>query len=137
MGNQKNHPIQDVPTDLLAKVLHRIAQTERRETTRRRMIGALIVFIATGIAMIPAWISFQSDLTQTGFVSYVGLLFSDFHDVMRAWQDFTLSLIESFPVLGGVIVLFLGFCFLWSLRYVMTHKIQPISHALSVKHHLV
>ena len=135
----KSHtpPIQDVPTDLLGKIVHRIVQAERRETTRRRMTSALVVFISTGILIVPAWTGFQSDLMKTGFLSYMGLLFSDFHDVTKAWQDFILSLIESFPVLGGVVVLFLGFCFLWSLRYVMTHKIQRIPHVLSAKHHLV
>jgi low temperature requirement protein LtrA len=137
MGHQKNHPIQDVPADLLNKVLHRIVQAERWETTKRRMGMALVVLIAMGILMIPAWISFQSDLTQTGFVFYVGLLFPDFHHVMMSWQDFVLSLIESFPLFGGITVLFLTFCFLWALQYLMPHKIQSIPRALSVQHHQV
>lgn len=136
-SSQKSVPIQDIPPQLLKKILSRIEQMREQSRIKKKILTASIVFLLTLLLLVPAWIGFQSDLMQNGFLSYVSLLFSDFNDVLFLWQDFSMSLIASFPLLSGGIMLLLIFCCLISLRYIMTHNVQQTLRSIFFKHHPV
>jgi len=104
------------PDDLLGKIMQRIDQEKRLLTLKRRLflfsaglIGAIILFI-------PALKGVISGLTQSGFIQYFSLLFSDAEIVLAYWQNYALSLLETLPVMSLILLLATVFAILELLK---------------------
>ncbi len=96
-------PRQGAPTGFVASVLERI-EARRRHTARVHLALSGVGFIASVYAFVLAFGEFQTEIAG-GFSQFFSLLFSDAATVIRYWEDFTLSLAESFPVVGAVALL--------------------------------
>ncbi len=93
------------PEGLLVKILLRIEEERRRRALRGRiLIFGILSFAAAG-ALVPAWNELQSEISQSGFLQFTSLFFSDFTVLMAYWKEFAFSLLESLPFLGAVSVL--------------------------------
>lgn len=95
----------EVPPDLFGKVMSRIEREKNSQALRRRFILAVASFLPFLFIALPAWRSFQINIIQSGFNEYLALLFYDFKIVLANWQDFSLSLLESLPVVSMVVAL--------------------------------
>jgi len=76
--------------DLVGKVMQRIRSEQRLAVSKWR--GA--------IAFVPAFRMVQSGFTESGFMQFFSLLFTDFSIVMTYWKSFGLSLLEALPVVS-------------------------------------
>lgn len=96
------------PPGLFEQVVSRIDSFRRRQARVRLAGTATLLF-----ALFPsaAWLAraFWLQAVQTGFGQYLSLAFSDFSQVLINWQDYALSLIESFPLLPAIEVLSVAF----------------------------
>lgn len=108
------------PSDrLFDKVIGRIQQFQRDKrvkAVKRRIFVFSALSLISLIAFVPAFSTMKLNMTESGFLNFISLLFSDFKVVMSYWQNFTMSLLESLPVVNLVLVFFLVFSFLWSLK---------------------
>lgn len=99
-----------VPDGLFSGVMSGIRRAERR-----RSIERLILFFPLTLgSLIALYFTFQSTWAasaESGFFSYLSLLFSDFQVVVIHWQNYSLSLLETLPAtsisLSLVSILFL------------------------------
>ena len=57
----------------------------------------------------------------SSFASYFSLIFSDMGSVSLWWKELGLSLLESLPILGTMLVLGSIFLVLWSIRKFAKH----------------
>jgi hypothetical protein len=120
--NNNNFDEMAVPADLFDKVITRIHVEQRLALIRRRFILVSTALVSSLILTIPVWRIFWSDFVSSGLVEYAKLLFSDFGTVAVYWQDFTLSLLESFPIVGAAAFLSVIFVALSALRSVIRYR---------------
>jgi len=114
------------PAELLDRVLLSIS---KKATGRALWIGALIygfLSLVAIVAIVPSWLITQSEMHQSGFSQFLSLLLSDTNTVMVFWKEFSLSLVESFPVLGTIAILGSALLFLISMRFFVRDIIKII-----------
>jgi hypothetical protein len=104
------------PVGLSDAVLERI-EVRRRRAARMRISLFGIVGLAAVAAFVPAWRELSAELAQSGFTQFLSLLFSDASALFTYWQDFALSLMESFPAAGAAAVSASVLVFLLSVRF--------------------
>lgn len=100
---------------LRQQILAHITEDERRRARKYVFIsaGAILVSVAAiGMSLQ----NLAQALYQSGAYSYLSLLFSDTDAVVRNWQAFSLSFLESLPVIGILACLIALFVLLVSIR---------------------
>lgn len=104
--------------DLLGKIMARIKREERFLAFRNVIffsIGALISFIV----FFPALGALRAELSRSGSLQYLSLIFSDTGTVIAYWSDFSSSILESLPVLTMAAFLATILVFLGSLKFLI------------------
>ena len=92
------------PTKLLGAVIACIHAKDRQSALIRSVIFG-IGLITSLIAFVPALQRVQSSLTESGFLDYFGLLFSDTGAILATGKSFALILLESLPVFSLALLL--------------------------------
>ncbi|HTY39737.1 MAG TPA: hypothetical protein VMC43_01440 [Candidatus Paceibacterota bacterium] len=121
-----------VPVGLLDKILVKIEVAEQRRARFRAVIYGILAMVGLA-ALIPAGWEFFAELNASGFTQFASLAFSDAGTLLVAWQDFLLSLVESFPIIGTAAVLGSVFVFLSSLRAFL-RDVGPALHRSHLVH---
>ena len=101
--------------DLLKKILTRVHKEERLFVLRRIILFS-VTLMASLLGIVPALKILLSDFSQSGFVSFFSLMFSDFSSVTSHWQSFSLILLESLPAISLAIFLAVLLTFLQSIK---------------------
>ncbi len=123
------------PKDLLPRLMFRYQQEQRKKIFVRKLHLSLfsLVTVASAVFLVPTIKAFLASVSESGFLYFFSLLFSDFKIMAVNWQVFGLSLLESFPVLNLAILLFVVFIFLGSLKFLSKDiKIILKSHKLAL-----
>lgn len=108
------------PSDaLFGDILSRIQRERQLIALRKRLVLFSIGMIGSVIAFFPAFSAVWADLSQSGVISFISLIFSDSAEVMALWQDFAFSVLEAIPVLGTAMLLSALFVFLGLARLFM------------------
>lgn len=113
------------PDGLFNKVIDRIQKERRFLIIKWQLFIFSIGAICSAIAFIPAFQMVKTGFTESGFIQFFSLLFSDFKIVVAYWQNFIFSLLETLPVMSLVILLVVVLVFLESLRF-LTRDIKII-----------
>lgn len=118
----------ELPDGLLEKTMARVQKIQRRSAIRQLVIFSLTA-IASMAAFIPGLQLLKADLFESGFLSFLSLLWSDYSIIMTQWQNLGLALLESLPVTSLAIIMISIFVFLQSLKYMARDikKISPLS----------
>lgn len=91
------------PVHLYARILERVRRFELRRL--RLSLAASATLFATSLTGLFFSLRFLiSELSASGFLTYITLPFSDGADVLHLANDFTYLIIESTPVLGLLLV---------------------------------
>ena len=88
------------PADLYGRIINRINHEEKLMILKRRLILRSSGLLLSIFAFIPLVIKLLADITKSGLMQFLSLLFSDFGIVMSDLGDYALSLLESTPVLS-------------------------------------
>lgn len=117
------------PRGLLEKTLKRIHKKERHLISRRIIIFS-ITLAGSLLLFIPSLKILLSDFSQSGFLNFSSLIFSDFPSVATYWQSFAMILLETLPAVSLALFLAILLTFLESIK-VLTKNIKIIrSHNL-------
>jgi ABC-type phosphate/phosphonate transport system permease subunit len=103
------------PKGLLEKILKRIHREERFFIIRRLGIFS-VTLLGSIIAFIPVLKMLLSDFAKSGFFNFFSLAFSDFSTVASYWQNFTVILLETLPIISLVLFLAVILVFLQSVK---------------------
>ena len=103
------------PSDeLFLRISKRTREEKLRLRFRRRIVFALAGFLGSLVGFLAAVMWFVIGSSVTGFTEVASLLASDSGFVLRNWQDYSMSLLETLPVINAVALLALLFCTIWS-----------------------
>ncbi len=106
--------------ELRSAVLSGLRQEERRRARVYLSISALVgIFSLAGLYASIRYVI--EALYQSGFFTYLSLLFSDTSAVFAYWQEFAFSLAETLPFWGIVASLSMFGFLLISLRTIMLY----------------
>lgn len=105
--------LMESPNNLKSQIVKKIETKEKRLQTARVWIFGSSSIASLGLALSTV-IYLANSIKQTGFWQYFSLIFSENKLILDYWREFTLSLIESLPIVGLIILLAsIGF-FVWS-----------------------
>ncbi|NTW26961.1 MAG: hypothetical protein HGA36_01415 [Candidatus Moranbacteria bacterium] len=105
----------DPPKHLAQAVFSRIAREKARRISRK-ILWLRIGFIVSGILSIAALGVFGKIILTSEFSILLSLIFSDLKTVLIVWQDYVISLLETFPVISVVATLSPFFVFLLLIK---------------------
>jgi len=114
------------PSGLLEKIITRIHREERILVLRRTIIFSTTLVLSL-IGLIPASKILLTDFSQSGFINFSSLLFSDFAVITEHWQSFVMILLETLPALSLALFLAVLITFLQSIKS-LTKNIKTIRH---------
>jgi hypothetical protein len=93
-----------VPDRLLDGIMTGVRQAERWRSIKKLGLFLPLTFgsiLALSFTLQSTW----TVSAESGFFSYLALLFSDFNIVMTHWQNYSLTLLETLPATGAVLSL--------------------------------
>lgn len=105
------------PENLFNKVMRRIRQEQRLSALKRRFAIFSFVMVCCIAAFIPTFKMAQTEFSESQFLQFLSLIFSDFGIVISQWQSFVLVLLESLPVVSIIALLSIIFTLLVSLKF--------------------
>jgi membrane protein CcdC involved in cytochrome C biogenesis len=120
---------------LFEKIMLRIKEEQRIAAVKRIMVVSFVVAAGSIAAFIPVFNAMRASLYDSGFISSFSLIFSDFGVVLSYWQNFSLSLLETFPVLEFVEVLSVSLVFFISVNFIIK-SIRYISEFSKINYQL-
>ena len=103
-------------SDLFDRVLQRIQEEKRLLSIRRRIFIFSSTLLISGIAGFFAIKSLFYSFSESGFLTFVSLLFSDYKIVLGYWQNFAMSILERLPVMSLALVILVFIVFLEALK---------------------
>lgn len=112
----KNYRLAEAPDGLLEKVLGQLQKEQKIMALKRRRIIFSFGAVISALSLIPAYLTLQASLAESGFFQFFSLIFSDSEIVLAYWQNFILSLLETLPITNLIIFLALTALFLESLK---------------------
>lgn len=104
------------PAHLFEKIMVRIHKEENRRL-RFRIFAFSVGLLGSLVALIPSFQYLQVNFSESGFVTFLTLVFSDLKIVIANWQNFSLALLESLPIMSTVSFLAVILIFLGSIKY--------------------
>lgn len=104
------------PAYLLKKIMAGIHEKSRLLSLKQRLVLFSLSLLGSLVAFVPALQTLRTALTESGFIQFLSLLFSDAETVIVYWQNFVYSLLETLPVMSLAIFLTIFFIFLGSLK---------------------
>ncbi|HBH46479.1 MAG: hypothetical protein A2445_03975 [Candidatus Jacksonbacteria bacterium RIFOXYC2_FULL_44_29] len=107
------------PAGLLGKVMNRIYQAKRLQNIKRRVFVFSMITLGSVLAFISSAKMLHSGLTQSGFTQFFSLLFSDFQIVITNWQNYSLSLLETLPIMSLILFVGITLIFLEALKFLI------------------
>lgn len=124
-------PEDGLPSNLCERVLERIFR-ERVRLARIRFVGAsLLGLVSLGAGVVVARET-AAAAAESGFTTYLSLLFSDSGMVGSHMASFTAMLAEALPATGAALLLFLAATFLVSIRSIIRAFPMVRSRALAL-----
>ncbi|OGZ06363.1 MAG: hypothetical protein A2845_01030 [Candidatus Lloydbacteria bacterium RIFCSPHIGHO2_01_FULL_49_22] len=92
------------PLGLHQSVIARIDEARLRIMRIKFALFSAFGF-ASGVALFALVSSTSAKMLESGFIDYASLLFSDSGAVLSYWREFSVTLVESLPLLGLTLIL--------------------------------
>ena len=109
---------EEAASDLPDTIIKKIVVLERRRMRIRFALYSTTTLVAF-VALIPALQYVGTEMAQSGFSTYLSLIFSDSGTILASWKEFFAVLVESLPVIGVTLVSGILLTLLASLRQAM------------------
>ncbi len=93
------------PAGLFIKVLNRIEAEERIILLKRRIFIFSCAILGSSIGLVFSFDFVRKAMITSGFGDFFSLIFSDSMIVLNYWQNFFLTLLESFPIIEAIFFL--------------------------------
>lgn len=93
------------PAENLCGRILAMVEAEENRIIKRKMIISRFGLGLSAVAFLTAVFPFGQIIAQSEFWNIVSLIFSDMQVVAQNWQDFSYSLLETFPTVSMVVVL--------------------------------
>ena len=123
-------PVASASNELRHSILKEIGILHLRSMRIKFFASSALLFTSCiSLYFISASVAVQ--MGQSGFFDYASLALSDGGTMMTYWQEFSITLLESLPILGLTLTLLAVFTLLQSLRYAMKNSEAIFTHRYS------
>lgn len=95
-----------------------------RRIARIKLFSFSLLGLISVVGFVPALITLKSDLSRSGFYEYSSLAFSNNGMIVTYWKEFSLSILESLPMISILFVMILLFTFFLSLKHAIKQAEQ-------------
>ena len=104
-----------ISKEIFQNVVNRIDRSIMKQSRFRATMHGILAVLAV-VAIVPAFIYFGSEATQSGFLQYISLAVSDSSSIISDWKDLGLSILGSIPIISSVTCLAIIMIFTNSLH---------------------
>ena len=109
------------PRDELKNLIIKSIKVEERKKTIRNMVFSSVVSLASISMAVIFVINIIKDAYQSGLSEYLSLLISDSSSVLSYWKVYTMSIVESLPILQITILFASIWVFVWSMNIIINN----------------
>ena len=88
------------PAGLFDRILLAIRREQELRNTRRLAFGFLALLVISLTAAPFSWTLFAGQIQDFGMLQFIEVALSDLGAFFASWQDFSLAIAESLPVMG-------------------------------------
>ena len=113
------------------KIWEGLLAYEAKRATKKLYFSSLIS-VASLVGSVFAFIYLAGEVTRSGFFQYLSTAFSDLGTTAMYWKEFSLTIIDSIPLIGVLLVLASIFVFFASLKFTSRYFIKNKYSLLSV-----
>jgi len=107
---------EDVPAGLFNKIIQKIEYEKEKKHTRKTLFLFLIFFLVSVIITPLSFNIFLIQVKSSGIMYFISEAFADLHTFAALWEDFSLAILESLPVMGLLVLCVSMGVFLFTLR---------------------
>ena len=101
--------------ELYQNIINRLKREQKKAAVLRAMLFLFLSTLAGVCIIFVAYLLIQA-LQQSGFTQIISLIFSDSQTVALYWQNYTLAVLETAPLLPIIYLLVSCFFFLLTLK---------------------
>ena len=90
------------PAGLFDRIILAIKREQELQQTKRLLFGFLFLLVVSFIATPFSWTILINQIESSGISYFISTALSDFGTFIALWQDFSLAILESLPIMGIV-----------------------------------
>ncbi|RJQ31849.1 MAG: hypothetical protein C4562_05260 [Actinobacteria bacterium] len=117
------------PNPQLKNVILNSIQLEKAKQVRRKLVLVYLGMAGSVSAVVLAWSAYGNALVKSDFFNMLSLIFSDISVVLEHWQEFVLSLFETFPVFNIISMLLPLAVLFWCLSFYFDLRLRGVKNA--------
>ena len=121
------------PAGLFDRVILAIKHEQELQNTKRLALGFLALLAVSLISAPFSWGFFSGQMTESGIMQFISIAINDLRTFFAFWQDFSLAIAESLPVMGitifvlnMILVVFTLRLFLYKKRLLIGYLLQSV-----------
>lgn len=88
------------PAGLFDRIILAIRHEQELRNTKRLAFGFLTLLVVSLAAAPFSWTLFAGQMQDSGMLQFIEVALSDIGAFLTSWQDFSLAIAESLPVMG-------------------------------------
>ena len=88
---------------LFDRIIFAIKHEKELRNTKRLVFGFLTLLIISLTAAPFSWVLFSGQMAESGVLQFMSIAINDLGTFFALWQDFSLAIAESFPVMGTTV----------------------------------
>ncbi len=122
------------PAGLFDRIILAIKREQESQHTKRLLFGFLFLLVVSLIATPLSWIMLVNQIESSGISYFISTALSDLGTFFAIWQDFSLAILESLPIVGMIaftisigMALFTLRLFLYKKRLLLGYLIHNFS----------
>ncbi len=101
--------------ELYQKIISRLKREQKKAASLKAIIFLFISLLAGGLVIFGVYLLIET-LNQSDFAQITSLIFSDYQTVGTYWQNYTLAILETAPLLPIAYLLISCLIFLLALK---------------------
>ena len=118
------------PAGLFDRILLTIRREQELRNTKRIAFGFLALLVISLTAAPFSWTLFAGQIQDSGMLQFIEVALSDLGAFFASWQEFSLAIAESLPVMGIAIFAVNMILAVFTLRLFLYKKRLLVSYLL-------
>jgi hypothetical protein len=95
----------EIPANLYEKVINRLYYEKKLIAIRRKIFLYSSATVFSLAALVGAFYYVRLEMDSSGFFNYSSLMFTDFDIILKSWQNFSITLLETLPTTSIILTL--------------------------------
>jgi len=120
----------DPPAGLFNRIIFAIKQEQELRNTKRLVFGFFVLLIISLTAAPFSWEFFRGQMAESGVFQFISIAINDIGTFLAFWQDFSLAIAESLPIMGMTVFTINMILAIFTLRLFLYKKRLLVGYLL-------